>query len=460
MKLGLCVALLSACAPGTDTGDAVPVVIPNRYHVSDGFLRDPSGRALLLDGVNYSNSSKDPSTAFLGWAEQDDITALAGWGFDSIRLLTFWEAIAPSPGVYDEAYLDALATRVQWATDAGLLVILDLHQDLFGRGFGNGGAPTWACDASVYETYVPKDPWWLNYLADEVETCFDAFWASDDLKASYAAAAAHLALRFADDPSVIGLDLMNEPYWGTMSPASFEADVLQPFYADVMAEVEEVAPGKVFFVEPTIRVESGTVTPAFTPFTAEVVYAPHYYLMSLHEGIPYDGDATPMETVVETYAETAASLGAPLWVGEYGGPPSVEGCTDYLADLTDLYDAALAGSAYYAYDPLDREWFSFLDADGVPDPDVMAVLGRVRPRVVGGDPVSLVRDGVDRFSLTVRRRAGVDPSVTAWVGDPDGVTVTCDGSCGRWEWRADAATGLVEVTLDPAVEEATVTVAR
>ena len=62
------------------------------------------------------------------------------WGMNAVRLLTTWAAVEPEQGVYDEAYLDALAERLDWAKDAGLHVVLDMHQDVYGEGFGFDGA--------------------------------------------------------------------------------------------------------------------------------------------------------------------------------------------------------------------------------------------------------------------------------------------------------------------------------
>jgi len=75
---------------------------------------------------------------------------------NSIRFLMTWAAIEPQKGVYDDAYLDAVATRIEWAKAANLLVVLDMHDDVYGEGFvkgGGDGAPMWTCDASNYASF-------------------------------------------------------------------------------------------------------------------------------------------------------------------------------------------------------------------------------------------------------------------------------------------------------------------
>jgi len=70
----------------------------------------------------------------------------APWELNAVRFLVLWAAVEPERGVYDDAYLDQVAERMAWARQAGLVVVLDLHQDVHGEGFGGDGAPRWTCD--------------------------------------------------------------------------------------------------------------------------------------------------------------------------------------------------------------------------------------------------------------------------------------------------------------------------
>jgi endoglycosylceramidase len=42
------------------------------------------------------------------------------------------DTIEPQRGVFDDAFIDQLADRVTWAEQAGILVVVDMHQDLYG----------------------------------------------------------------------------------------------------------------------------------------------------------------------------------------------------------------------------------------------------------------------------------------------------------------------------------------
>ncbi|MBI3178010.1 MAG: cellulase family glycosylhydrolase, partial [Deltaproteobacteria bacterium] len=333
MRLGLGGMLaLAACSEA-----AAPGVL----HVAGGFIRDERGAALLLRGVSVSNAAKDPNSGFVGWHTAADFARSSAWGFNAVRLLVFWEAIEPQPHQIDEDYLSRIDARVRWAGDAGLMVILDMHQDVYGRGFGHNGAPEWTCAQELYDGYVQPDPWYLGYLTREVRTCFDRFWASEDLRDHYARAWEAVAGRYAHTPHVIGFDLYNEPFWGSAPADVFESQVLQPFYEELATRIERVAPGKLFFVQPTSLVQLGSLYEAsFAPFAMRnVVYAPHYYDAGVHDGRPYDGDATAAADTLGAYARTARRIEAAFWLGEYGAPSGAAGAGDYLQDVESLLGA-------------------------------------------------------------------------------------------------------------------------
>lgn len=60
-------------------------------------------------------------------------------------------------------------------------MIIDMHQDLYGVGFGGNGVFYWVCDESLYESYELTEPWFVNYFTPEVQACFDVFWCDPDL---------------------------------------------------------------------------------------------------------------------------------------------------------------------------------------------------------------------------------------------------------------------------------------
>lgn len=228
---------------------------------------DEAGRRLNLRGVNLAGSSKMPLgssshdaeafspgrvASFVGrpfpLEEADrELARIRDWGFGFVRLLVLWEGLeGKAPGLYDEAYLDYLGAVVKKAAARGLLVLLDLHQDIWGRPTGGDGAPLWtyeavgmdpralgACGAAVVQNgwkgSFPRMIWPTNYAKLGAATMFTLFFggaafaprlriegrsAQDWLQERYCAAAALVAGRLGGLPGVIGLDLMNEPSRG------------------------------------------------------------------------------------------------------------------------------------------------------------------------------------------------------------------------------------------------------
>jgi endoglycosylceramidase len=155
-------------------------------------------------------------------------------------------------------------TRLDWAAAAGIDVVLDLHQDVHGEGFGFDGAPRWTCDEQRYADFVLVEPWPLNDLDPNVKACFDEQWTDPAKGEAHAAVWRHLATRFGDHPAVVGFDPINEPHWGNHDLFTFERDLLQPFYDRDVAAVRAIAPHWIAFLEPGANRNLGFPTSSTT----------------------------------------------------------------------------------------------------------------------------------------------------------------------------------------------------
>lgn len=445
-----CVGLVacgpSPSAPGPSAGE------PSGFHVEGGFLRDPLGRALVLRGMNVSSVHKAPP--YFDFHDTADYERMRDeWGQNVVRFLVEWMALEPEEGVIDEAYLDELEVRVTRATDAGLFVVLDMHQDVYGEGFGGNGAPRWTCDEAHYAAFTPTEPWFLNYLDDEVVACYDHFWQSPALRARYVDAWVRVAERLAPNERVLGLDPMNEPFWGGHDVFTFERDVLAPFYEEVVLAVREVAPHWIAFLEPSSSRNVGFAT-SLTPFSfGGVVYAPHSYDKDAEGGLGFDPARRPyvFEHVAALRAE-ADMLGAGLWIGELGGMSGPPNLDLYLDAELDAAEQSLTGFAVWHY---GRDGgYGVLDELGAEKPEVFGALVRPAPVFVGGSPTALAWDAEARvFSLAWQGRAGLETEVVvpARVYGDAGFTVSCGGceatvSAGRVRAVGE---GALTLTLGP-----------
>jgi len=215
---GALVAGLLVLAPAAAFANSATAPAGGFVRTEGKWLVDDQGRVLTLHGVNLAGSAKGPP--FLPWQSKDDVMALRRWGFNSVRYLIVWEGVEPQPGQYDDAYLDRVAERLQWCREAGLKVILDMHQDLYARKYGGDGAPAWACLDDGQPHSAPAGAWFMSYFSPAVGRVFDNFYANKvgpggiGIQDRFIGMWQHVARRFRDDTNIIGYDLINEPSYG------------------------------------------------------------------------------------------------------------------------------------------------------------------------------------------------------------------------------------------------------
>jgi endoglycosylceramidase len=414
--------------PGLDAGadGGAPAAT---WHVVDGQLRAPDGRAVILRGVNLANVHK--KAPYLGTETRADWVRLRDeLGFNAVRFLMTWAAVEPERGQYDDAYLDRVRERLDWAEGAGLAVILDMHQDVYGEGFGFDGAPRWTCDEANYEGFEPEQPWFVNNLDPKVVACIDHFYQDDDTRARFVAAWGHVAARLADAASVIGFDVLNEPVWGSHSSSTYEKELLAPLYTEVVGAVRREAPGWVAFLEPGATRNTGVPTKLEAFDFADVVYAPHAYDSIAESGGGFD--ASRREAVLENAAklrEEADALGAALWIGEYGGSAAAPGIAAYMDAEYDAFAAVAAGSMYWSYDR--DEGYGLLNPDGTVKEVLASAVVRPYPDRVAGTPLSWSWDEASAtFTFTYEPDAALGLPTELSVparSYPDGYRVECDG---------------------------------
>jgi hypothetical protein len=239
---------------------------------------DAQGRHAILRGVNLGGDTKIPlshagpnpprdfsdhrDVSFVGRPfpldEADEhLGRIRGWGFNVLRLLTTWEAVEHAgPGQYDEDYLDYLTAVCAKASEHGLGVFIDFHQDVWSRMSGGDGAPGWVFEAvglnlaafdaadAVHvmqqrydyasperrqEDRYPMMSWPRNYQMPVNGIMWTAFFAGatltpdwrvgernvqDFLQETYLGAVRAAAERIRHLPNVLGFDSLNEPGLG------------------------------------------------------------------------------------------------------------------------------------------------------------------------------------------------------------------------------------------------------
>ena len=415
---------------------------------------------VFLRGANYSHRTK--SSPHWQWQREAHLAEMRAWGMNCVRYLLLWKLIEPQPGVIDQGYLDHVVQVLDWCERNGLYVLLDMHQDLFCEVFGGDGAPTWAAVDNLVTPNERLNPWFLGYFTREVQASFDRLWRDAVLQDHYAGAWRAVAERVRGRSCVIGLNLINEPAPGTELPWECERGSLLRFYERVMAEVRQVDPDAVFFLEPLALTSDFGVPSSFVPPPGtNLVWAPHFYDPFLATGAPWAGDWAA-QLGYGVHASQAASFGAPLFVGELGAPrthPDVRRALD--AELRTLERMKVAGWTMWNHNPepfvngvLEQEVMNLADPVNGEHPALDAFV-RPFPAAVAGELAEMSFDLATRtFRLAVDRP---DPALPTVVRLPARhyPTVAISGT-GRWSF--DAAAGELTWWGDPAAGRNTLVV--
>jgi endoglycosylceramidase len=219
-------ACLAPAAPAAAAGPAPPLGHEGRW------ITDAHGRVVFIHGVNmvYKRPPYYPRAIGFG---ADDARFLRRHGFNGVRLGVIYKGVEPKPGRYDDAYLDHIAATERVLDRNRIFSQIDFHQDLYNEKFQGEGWPDWAVQDDGLPN--PQNGFPNNYLSNPaLQRAFDHFWANDPgpggvgLVRRYADAWRHVARSFRSAPRVLGYDLLNEPWPGTVwqpcaSPAGCSA---------------------------------------------------------------------------------------------------------------------------------------------------------------------------------------------------------------------------------------------
>jgi endoglycosylceramidase len=361
-------------------------------------LVDSQGRTTLLKGVNinglidyyrsdlaqpypsdpgsYANAAcprDDPSVLGVPFC-RSDFSQLRPLGYNVLRLAVSWSRLEPAPGTIDQSYVERIAQVVGWAKAAGIYVMIDLHQDAWSKylysapgtqcapGFqampGFDGAPQWASQHAspvcALHGVRELDP----AVAEDFQKLYSDVAAPDGvgLQEHYADVMLALARRFADEPAVVGYEILNEPSPGlNAAPSASDSSEIFPFYGKVVNTVTRALPHfrQLFFIEPNVQRDVTDHSAIVSPWSAyssyrNVVYAPHIYtgVFTADQEVASQR-FFPSDEGYRSAIQDASALGLPLWIGEFGNDRNDD--ETILRTHYDLQDRYLLGGALWDF---------------------------------------------------------------------------------------------------------------
>jgi len=274
---------------------------------SGRYIVDARGRRVRLAGVNWYGFHEDDGMApGLDRADRRILAQrIALLGFNSVRLpFSLWmtEQATPVPSAYLAANADLAGATpmqvydacVQALTEAGLIVIPNCHT---------------------------LDAGWCCSEDDQSGLWFNDRWPA----ARFFAAWREMAARYASNPLVAGMDIMNEPRrsrvgWRVLTPTwgTRPKTDLAAMYTAVGNLIHEVSPEVLIICEgPGFAADLTGVArhPVRLERPGKVVYSLHDYSWFHPQGQPR---AAYLEQMHRVGGYLLSEQMAPLWIGEFG----------------------------------------------------------------------------------------------------------------------------------------------
>ncbi|MDQ1521894.1 MAG: hypothetical protein QOI55_2967 [Actinomycetota bacterium] len=300
-----------------------------------------------MRGVNFVQKFPPVAPEAVGFGD-DDAEFLAREGFNVVRLGVVFGSVMPQPGVIDHEYVRAIARTTRVLARHHIYVQLDFHQDGYGPLVHGNGFPEWA---TLTDGLPNPDVGFPAYYVSNpaLQRAFDNFWDNVNgpdgvpLQRHYGEAVRSVARAVADEPYVLGYDLMNEPWPGTdwsscvTGCPDIERARLLPFERRMSDAIRSVDRHHLVFSEPFVLFNFGstdTVVPSAG--TPQAALSFHVYALS--------PSAEP--AVVDHAVAAAKARHVPLMATEYGA--TTDPAT--ITRIASTIETGLVPWAFWSYD--------------------------------------------------------------------------------------------------------------
>ncbi|DBA00768.1 TPA: hypothetical protein N0F65_004673 [Lagenidium giganteum] len=465
-------ALLPLFAATALASENVISVDPATHHFVDGL-----GRTRIFHGVNVVEKAPPYHPVIDGDFDtvrsmvQQDFDYLNSWGMNVVRLGAMWTGVEPTPGEYNQTYIDVLVKLVDDLGKNGIYTMVDFHQDLFSPVLCGDGIPGHVVKAleplktkcnsivgglaslaklcksfSDYKFTIGPDGnptdcgkagnWFNIYMTPEVASAFDKFYNSEAATDSLVNYFVKLAKAFKNSPYALGFDLFNEPFPGDvynkpwlLQGGKADREYLQPLYEKIQAAIRKEDASKIMFYEPvqfpdTFPLFGGIVSNAgFTQAPGGKALAStnamsyHIYCCEAGADICPSGDVSPNKDarcddyVTEKFnkrTEDFKRLGGAGFITEFGACSNKVQCVKEINRVANNADRDMQSWMYWQYKFHDT---SFYNGDGTNMTWKINALARPYAQAVMGVPEIMRFDpATSAFRLKYHAKTGDAPT--------------------------------------------------
>ncbi len=250
-------------------------LVPEGYmlHIP-GFGSPTDIRNKIEDVLGATDSERFWKNYRQNYVNRHDIEAIAGWGFNSIRLPFHYDLFYDEElQSFKEQGFKLVDSLVAWCRASDLYLILDMHCAPGGQNNGNISDS----DGEVARLWTDEANKDLTVL----------IWKE-------------IASRYAEEAVIAGYDLLNEP----VLPEGYGTTDLRALYMRLTRAIREVDSAHIIFVEGNIYATNfNDLTP---PWAANLVYSFHKYWNE------------PNKASIEFALDVRKRFNVPLWLGESG----------------------------------------------------------------------------------------------------------------------------------------------
>jgi endoglucanase len=259
-------------------------------------------RALVLELLGPEGAAAFWQKYRENYITRDDIALLHRAGFNTIRVPLPYNLFETD----DAEGFKLLDRLISWSRAENLYVILDMHAAPGGQTGAN------IDDSAGY-------PW--LYKSPQEQERLIAIWR-------------RLAMRYRNEPAVLGYDLLNEPipHFPKLRPLNA---ALEPLYKNLSVEIRKVDVHHILILGGAQWDTNFTVFGK--PFDSNVAYTFHKYWTA------------PDESVIRQYLDFRDQYDVPIWMGESG-----ENTDEWIAQFVSTLEKNNIGWAFWPYKKMEK----------------------------------------------------------------------------------------------------------